>query len=382
MRSAAFVIAGLALAGQLSTASAAYCPPYIVPPVQAAFTASQTTITASIQAMDAAFQASLEWNSSRLISAIAVLASQKAVGANQMVQAVANATQSTASAIKGLQGYARTKQARLEYSDWFGQGFRPCKVQPERMMITNRDSALAEERRLRVQSEVMAAPGRYGDRLQAQQQLIRDHADFCTPDEVASGLCARVGEFPGADLTVATLFEPTMEEETLYKAKVNFVNNVVGLPDQPLPAGAEKQVSSDAYALAKAQKDAILSPALASFKEIQLDNSGVRTSHGGASTPLSVQFEAQVKRYAGDSQEYDNWVRVLGAQKQRGVLIELLKVKALDLAIQERQYRQYERMEAQLAALVALEARRSGADVRAAQAAEAARRQNMSRSIQ
>ena len=43
----------------------------------------------------------------------------------------------------------------------------------------------------------------------------------------------------------------------------------------------------------------------------------------------------------------------VGSLSQLGV--ELLKVKALNLAIQERQYRQYERMEANLAALVAME---------------------------
>ena len=43
----------------------------------------------------------------------------------------------------------------------------------------------------------------------------------------------------------------------------------------------------------------------------------------------------------------------MAAQNDRGAMVELLKIKALDLSLQERQYRQWERMEAQLASAVA-----------------------------
>lgn len=382
MRNFRWIVGIGAALGLVGQAPAQFCPQYEeMPAVVAAFTTSQSTLTGAIASMDTALSTQLQYHSDRVIGAIAILASQKAVGANQVVQALANATQSTADAIKSLQGYSRTKAARLDYSDWFGQGYRPCTVQPERMLITNRAAALDEERRVRSQSEVWNAPGKYGNRAAAINPMVTEHWDFCTPDQVTSGLCPSVGEYPGADLTVATMFEPTMENEPLYRAKVAFVNNIMGLPDQALPAGAEKQASSQAYAQAKAQKDAVLSPALATFKDLQLTSSGVQTAHGGNSTPLSVQFEAQVKRYAGNAPEYDAWVKVLSAQRQRGVMIEYLKVKALDLAIQQEQYRQYERMEAQLAALVALEVRTGGASEKAERAAESARRQDMARKV-
>jgi len=72
---------------------------------------------------------------------------------------------------------------------------------------------------------------------------------------------------------------------------------------------------------------------------------------------------------------------VMSAQNERGALVELLKVKALDLAIQEKQYRQYERMEAQLAALVALEVQSSGSQNQTAVAAERAAKQNVTNAI-
>ncbi len=69
--------------------------------------------------------------------------------------------------------------------------------------------------------------------------------------------------------------------------------------------------------------------------------------------PLSKQYETEIKRYAGNTPEYQTWARVMAAQNDRGAMVELLKIKALDLSLQERQYRQWERMEAQLASAVA-----------------------------
>ncbi|MEX5624826.1 hypothetical protein ABFV62_32390, partial [Pseudomonas syringae] len=71
-------------------------------------------------------------------------------------------------------------------------------------------------------------------------------------------------------------------------------------------------------------------------------------------------FRNEVKRYSGNTAEYDSWARVMAAQNERGALVELLKIKALDLAIQEKQYRQYGNMEAQLASLVSMNVSTAG----------------------
>jgi hypothetical protein len=121
-----------------------------------------------------------------------------------------------------------------------------------------------------------------------------------------------------------------------------------------------------------------MSPALNSLKEIQLYYSGVETAAGGKDTPLSVKFKQEVRRYAGDSESYDEWSKVLVFQNERGLMVETLKIAALELALQEREYRQYERMEALLAALVAQEVNATAVSATSGRAGG----QEMQRSVQ
>ena len=365
-----------------STVAVAYCPPqYVNGWVAPQFTNATQVLNQAMNAVDSALSTQLEFQNQRMTSAIAVLTKQKAVAANQIADAGRTAAQSTATALNVLAQTERVKAARFDFGGEFGQGYSPCKVYAARVVIAGRDSVMMEERRVRVNSEIFAAPGRYADPGEARRALVQAHADFCTQDQVDSGLCKVKGALPGANLTVATLFEPAMEGEKLYNAKVSFVNNAVGMPDGLVPIGGAGGKSTDAYTQAKSRKDALISPALTSLKEIQLDYSGVNSAHGGQDLPLAVHFRNEVKRYAGNSPEYGAWARVMSAQNERGLLVEMLKVKALDLAMLEKSYRQYERMEASLATLVSMEASDSGVTSRVAAAAQQAVRQNVTQKI-
>ena len=55
---------------------------------------------------------------------------------------------------------------------------------------------------------------------------------------------------------------------------------------------------------------------------------------------------------------------MLTAQTERGLLVEQLKMKALAVSIQAKQYREYEVMEAQIAALTAQEIAKNQVAVR------------------
>lgn len=365
-----------------STVAWAYCPPqYQETMVAPAFTAATQSLNSAVTAVDAMLSTVLETNSQRLTSAIAVLTKQKALAANQIAESGRNTAQQTATALNVLAQTERVKQARFDYGGEFGQGFSPCRIYAARTLISNRDADMSTEVRQRVKSEIVAAPGVYADPVSAQTSLVKARQEFCTQDQASSGLCKSVGSMPGADLSVATLFEPAMEGELLYKAKVSFVNNIAGLPDGPVPSSASKSSAAQSYQLAKARKDALISPALATLKAIQLDYSGVSGAETGTDLPLAVHFRKEVQRYSGNSPEYDSWSRVMAAQNERGAMVELLKIKALDLAIQEKQYRQYESMEAQLASLVAIEVSASGAVNQTTGAGETAAKQNATNSI-
>lgn len=338
--------AGLAWAG---------CPPnYQNEFVWPYFSAATTTLQAAVGTVDAALSAQLETNSQRLMSAVAVLTKQKALAASQVSEATKTTAQTTAVALKTMGDTQRVKLARLNFGGEYGQGYAPCTVAQNRQNLAAADAERPGERRYRVMSEIEAAPGRYADPEATRAKLMQARTDFCTADQAASGLCHSTGRLPGADLSVGALYQEAMEGEDAYRAKNSFVNLIAGLPDAPLPTRIATTPAAGAYMLSKTRKDALISPALTSFKEIQLDYSGVDSAHGASGLPIATQFRQEVARYAGDSSEYDSWVRVMAGQTERGALVELLKIKALDLAIQEREYRQYERMEATLASLVSM----------------------------
>jgi hypothetical protein len=351
-----------------STLALAFCPPqYQETFVQPIFSSTTEALNEALQAVDAALSSELEMYSQRLVSAVAVLTKQKAIAANQIADANRTAAQMTAESLNVLAQTERVKQARFDYGGEFGQGYQPCAVYSQRNLMANREAELGEERRTRMLSEVVAGPGKYADPGQALSALAQDHRDnYCTQDEVDSGMCSQVGTMAGKSVNAATLFEPVMESDQGYKAKVAFVNNVVPLPDAPVPTSAANTPAASAYVLAKAQKDALMSPALASFKEIQLDYSGIQSAHNGADIPVAVRLNREVKRYFGNTAEYEAWNRTMAGQNTRGLLVESLKLKALDLVVLEKQYRQYERMEANLATLVAAEMRKQAERVDAA----------------
>lgn len=334
----------------------AYCPPqYQEQMVLPGFATAYTSIKAALTSVDASLSLLLQSESQRLSSAIAVLTKQKALAANQIADVQVNSGKMLATGMGTISQAERVKRARFEYGGEFGQGYQPCKISAERAVIATRNADMADQTAARVKSEIMAAPGQYMARDSARAKIIQAHKTYCTDDEVSSGLCQSTGTQPGADTSATTLFEPVMDGEAGYQAKVDFVNNAAGLPDEPIPQGAAGTSQAQAYVLAKTRKDALVSPALTALKDIQVETSGIDGMESGKELPLSKLYEDQVKRYFGNSDEYNNWTKTLAVQNERGVLVETLKVKALNLALKAKLYKQYETMEAQLATLTATE---------------------------
>jgi hypothetical protein len=369
----------------------AICPPQfqeqmVIP----GFSSATSTLTNAVTAVDDSLASVLTTESQRLSSAIAVLTKQKALMANAISTANHNVAQVTAAGLNTLDQNDRIAQARFDFGGEFGQGYSPCAVTATRQAISDRSSEVREDLPTRVQSEILAAPGHFADPVQAQQQELLNHQPFCTADQAASGLCtlgtatSSGGQsLAGADLNVGTLFTPSMENETLYTAKTAFINNVVGLPDGALPPGASvNSASVAAYELAKAKKDAIVSPALVALESIKLDYSGISTGEGGSDLPLATYYDNEVKRYGGNSAESTTWAGVLSGQNERGLLIELLKIKALDLSMQEETYRSDERMEAMVASLVANAVTQSHAFSNARATQQQAEKQSVMQQVQ
>lgn len=354
-------LVGLACyAAGMSQSVGATCPPqYQESWVAPQFITATQVLNAALKSVDASLSTQLLFQSERLNSAVAVLTKQKSLAASQLSDANRTAAQSVATGLGVIAQTERVKAARFDFGGEFGQGFSPCEVYATRSVIANRDADMVTELNSRVQAEVMAAPGRYGSRPDAARQLYKDNEASCTQDMVKAGLCKSVGATPGASMSVATLFDPAAEGDPTYKAKSAFINNIVGLPDQPLDGLTG--MARDSYMMAKMRRDAVLSPAVASLKALQLNHSGVQGAETGQGVPMAKMLSDEVARYAGGTAANEAWTRTMAAQNERGAMVEILKIKALDMALQVRQLRQYERIEASLAALVAAEAQASAA---------------------
>ncbi len=364
-----------------STLAWAYCPPqYQETTVAPAFTTATQTLNAAVSAVDASLSALLETESQRLTSAIAVMTKQKALAANTVAEAGRNAAQQTATALNVLAQTQRVKQARFDYGGEFGQGYSPCKIFSTRTLISNRDADMGTEVRQRVKAEIVAAPHlrrtyqRPDGTDRSTQAVLHPGPGRLWPVQIG-------GHDAGRRPHRRHLVRTRHGKRNPVQGKGRFVNNVAGLPDGPVPSSAGKSSAAEDYSLSKARKDALVSPALSSLKAIQLDYSGVEGKETGTDLPLAVHFRNEVKRYSGNTAEYDSWARVMAAQNERGALVELLKIKALDLAIQEKQYRQYENMEAQLASLVSMNVSTAGGQTLTSKAATDAARQNMQQSV-
>ena len=184
------IVIGVTIALTSTMAFAFYCPPqYQENFVQPMFQSSTQALNEAIQAVDAALSSELEMYSQRINSAVAVLTKQKAVAANQIADANRTAAQMTAESLNVLAQTERVKQARFEYGGEFGQGYQPCLVYAGRNLMAKREAEMGEERRTRMMSEVVAAPGKYVDPSQALSQMAKDHRDnFCTQDQVNAGM--------------------------------------------------------------------------------------------------------------------------------------------------------------------------------------------------
>lgn len=363
------------------------------------FTASQKDIQLALRDFDSVTSQNLKFQKSAIINAINTLTAQKALGAAETSAALEKNAQVQAAAEQAIDTAKRVKDA---YSDYGvkGVGHKICQVMATRQDVIMTNSNTKKAVPVMINSEVTAKPGRYANRSEAMAQRLALHDKlYCTNGQSNSGLCNGVGERAAKNLMASTLFKPTQFDTDDYRDKSAFINNMMGLPDDPLTQNTAQTEQGQSYTDLKRRKDAIKSTALVSLKNIQAEWSGVTSAHdnaqktpiaasekeqlnqagkdnpnnkisktnpsdssdmAGSGLPLSVVMKRDVDRYLGGGQEYKDWSKTLVAANERGVLKEVLQIKALRLFLQAQQYQQLARMEGMLAANVSAETFRTG----------------------
>lgn len=383
--------------------------------------ASEQAIVLALDAMDKTVSTAMEFQTAALLASVNTLSSQKALAAKQVGQSVLNNTQLQTSAIQQVNSAHKAKQAVIDYGPR-SAGHQVCQVLAQRTEIKSSEKASERAVGVMVNSEVTARPGRYGSRGSAMATRLALHDKlYCTASQAASGLCAGEAPRAGKSLQAATIFTPADYDSPDYRDKSAFINNMVGLPDEPLTQSTAATVQGQTYADLKRRKDAIKSTAVVSLKSLQaawsntsenehsrgLDaDVNANTANSEASQleqagnmpdadmltaeqkekklkkdPLAVQIKNDVNRYLGSGDEYKAWSKTLVASPERGVLQEVLRVKSARLYLKAQHYKQLSRMEAMLAANVAAETYRTGMEGNIERQRQVAMRKNVTASL-
>jgi hypothetical protein len=350
----------LVLTSFTSTVMAWCCLLYQNTAVMPSFILGNQAIQRSIDGVDIMVSRLIDFQSERLKHAIAVLTKQKSYASNQIQNAHLLASKNKAEAFKLLEQAERVKQARLNYGPDFGQGYNPCTISSERKFMQKQMDDASQDAIKFVSNEITASPGNYANKDKFIEHTLSNYQEkYCTPAQVEQGLCKKVGSLAGESINFTSLFKASEGRDKTnpqnkplapqYQAKIDFIEQLAGTPDEPIPEEAKNTANGRIYMQFKQQKDALVSPALYTFKNIQ--NEHIESQ--GAGSSIADMFNKESNRYMGVGSDGKAWSNTIAQQTQRGLLIELMKIKALDLTIQGKQFEQQERIESSLAVLVA-----------------------------
>lgn len=364
-------VVGATLLSFAGAVVASGCPAVVDSVWQAGLTSAGSTVAAAITGMVNAIGTERAANLMRVTGALKVLAEQINTSANTSNQQMLSAKQAAASVQADVYNYKAISKTLLDYDPITGQGYNPCVEQDRSKNLSVALGEASNDMQEKVIREIDAAPGAFvPSRAAVIAQRMKDASNlYCTASQVASGLCSTPGAMAGKDVDASNFFASAQGGTPQDNAKSALLNNMFGLPAVALPASAVATPVGQAFLDEKRTSDAINSVAQASLKTIQ-SYTASRSSGGGAADSQSVldALGSKVDTYAGGA-DYDNWAAAQASQSERGLMIELAKMEALDLSMGYMEYQSEERREASEAAKLALLARRMSNSDGPAQAA-------------
>jgi hypothetical protein len=352
-------VVGLTLLSFAGAVVASGCPAVVDSVWQAGLSSASGTITAAINGMVNAIGAERTYNLQRVTGALKVLAEQINSSGNNSNQTVLSAKQAAASVQTDIYNFKAISKTLIDFDPVTGQGYNPCN---EEQLSKNIATALGEasnDMQEKVIREIDAAPGAFvPDRGAVVAARIKaDQSLYCTPAEAKSGLCSTPGTMAGKDTDASNFFTTAQGGTPQDNAKSALLNNMFGLPYPAIPASAASTPAGQAFLDQKRTTDAIGSVAQASLKSVQAWTSS-NSNAGGSTDNQSVldALSSKVDTYSGGG-DYDNWAATQASQSERGLLIELAKMEALELQMGYMEYQSDERKEATEAARLAMYAK-------------------------
>lgn len=247
-----------------------------------------------------------------------------------------------------------TQEKLVQVSEEFSPqsiGHRPCAVVQDINRAEKAQKAVKANVPEMTQ-DVTARSGHYANRAEAMaRQLTLHDQKYCTQDQADSGLCRKVGERAGASLVASALFKPAKKGDENDQDKDAFIDNMVGLPDDPVPASQINTTVAIDYQDKKRQKDSIKSIAVHGLKYLQAQNTEMDSpavsehetkttdataegntegsTAGEAFNSYSGMVKRDIQRHFGGSDEYKARKKYLASATEKGVMIEIIKADGL-----------------------------------------------------
>lgn len=257
-----------------------------------AFTALRTSNQASFNTMRTAMQQSIREASGLMVEGKRVLTMQESSNADQIAKGIADNTRVEMNVRHAMATQEKINEIAQEHSP-MSVGLDPCQVVTDVQKVERSKKAtrkVAEQ----LAQEVTARAGHYANRNEAMaKQLALHDLKYCTSDQVSSGLCEKVGTRAGKSLMASTLFKNAKQGDDDDQDKVAFINNMVGLPDNPIPSNLANTTLAIDYQDKKRQNDSLKSIAIHALNYLHAQSTEVETSATSEHLQTEKEHEQQ-----------------------------------------------------------------------------------------
>ncbi|MFG1270538.1 hypothetical protein V5F40_21550 [Xanthobacter sp. DSM 14520] len=330
-----FVLRGVTMAVVLVSGAAANAQTcFVVDPVwQQQHIATQGALVGLVQGLQTAVSESLALSNEMYTSAVKVFTKQVDTSGQRVNTNKVGVNQALAATLMQEDRNQRVVKAKEDYGISTGQGVNACKT-ISMMNGVNAALQVRSETALSWVSALDVSPG----------------SAKSMPDAVKLRLAN------AARSDAAVLFDTSADDSSKSVVLAHMAGLPPAKPDSRLK-GAEAE-----YMMQQARRiESLRSPALASLAAVAASSS--KGSHGGtdfnASTfgdDLSMLegLDKLIEQYGGGA-AYDAWSAGLAGQAERGLLIELTRLRAMNMKLRQVDTEQRARLTAVVAALLALE---------------------------
>lgn len=262
-----------------------------------------------------------------LLGAMKVYTKQVSVSGDRVQTTARSSQQAHASAVTEQDRRDSIVKAKEDYSYETGQGVNACQT-------------------ISTMSGAVESLGSTTQTAKAQFRALDVAPGKATP--IAEAVKARLDHSKKTD--AAVLLDPSASDDD----KKIVIQHLAGLPmpvASPSMSGAEKDV-----AMLRARRvEALRSPALASLTAVAAMTS--KTGHladDDAQAPVQW-LDSLVDQYGGGS-KHQAWSNALAGQSERGLMMELSRLRAMSLRVRQLKAEQSARITALFATMVGLEA--------------------------